>query len=126
MDRASDSGSEGWGFESLPAYHRRGKVRFAPAFFCLQQKKTPSTHSLAPPLQTGPAGPRLVSFCGHLKANTAIDRLIQYIVCMPRGKSKMSPVLPKQHRGYLMVSHRPFGRSARYGAPMGKAAAVKI
>lgn len=21
MDRASDSGSEGWGFESLPAYH---------------------------------------------------------------------------------------------------------
>ena len=23
MDRASDSGSEGWGFESLPAYQRR-------------------------------------------------------------------------------------------------------
>ena len=24
MDRASDSGSEGWGFESLPAYHLTG------------------------------------------------------------------------------------------------------
>ena len=24
MDRASDSGSEGWGFESLPAYQKRG------------------------------------------------------------------------------------------------------
>ena len=24
MDRASDSGSEGWGFESLPAYHEKG------------------------------------------------------------------------------------------------------
>ena len=23
MDRASDSGSEGWGFESLPVYHNR-------------------------------------------------------------------------------------------------------
>ena len=22
MDRASDSGSEGWGFESLPVYHK--------------------------------------------------------------------------------------------------------
>ena len=67
MDRASDSGSEGWGFESLPAYHRRGKVRFAPAFFCLQQKKTPSTRSLAPPLLTGPAGRRLVSFSDALR-----------------------------------------------------------
>ena len=24
MDRASDSGSEGWGFESLPVYQKRG------------------------------------------------------------------------------------------------------
>ena len=23
MDRASDSGSEGWGFESLPVYHKK-------------------------------------------------------------------------------------------------------
>ena len=23
MDRASDSGSEGWGFESLPVYHEK-------------------------------------------------------------------------------------------------------
>ena len=26
MDRASDSGSEGWGFESLPVYHKRTKL----------------------------------------------------------------------------------------------------
>ncbi len=26
MDRASDSGSEGWGFESLPAYQNEGPV----------------------------------------------------------------------------------------------------
>ena len=26
MDRASDSGSEGWGFESLPVYHEKATV----------------------------------------------------------------------------------------------------
>ena len=26
MDRASDSGSEGWGFESLPVYHEKTTV----------------------------------------------------------------------------------------------------
>ncbi len=31
MDRASDSGSEGWGFESLPVYHQK-------AAFCLPTK----------------------------------------------------------------------------------------
>ena len=32
MDRASDSGSEGWGFESLPVYQKSG-VRSANAAF---------------------------------------------------------------------------------------------
>ena len=26
MDRASDSGSEGWGFESLPVYHEKAHI----------------------------------------------------------------------------------------------------
>ena len=34
LDRASDSGSEGWGFESLRAYHVGANViSFAPTFF---------------------------------------------------------------------------------------------
>ena len=33
MDRASDSGSEGWGFESLPVYHEK-------SHFCLLTKVT--------------------------------------------------------------------------------------
>ena len=34
MDRASDSGSEGWGFESLPVYQIKDGVngRFTPSF----------------------------------------------------------------------------------------------
>ena len=34
MDRASDSGSEGWGFESLPAYQKiRGRLTSLPLIF---------------------------------------------------------------------------------------------
>ena len=33
MDRASDSGSEGWGFESLPAYQKYGVGRSLPHIF---------------------------------------------------------------------------------------------
>ena len=33
MDRASDSGSECWGFESLRAYHKGASLRLAPLFF---------------------------------------------------------------------------------------------
>ena len=37
MDRASDSGSEGWGFESLPVYQWKvgRKGDFLPTFSCL-------------------------------------------------------------------------------------------
>ena len=34
MDRASDSGSEGWGFESLPVYQKREDTIWYPLFFC--------------------------------------------------------------------------------------------
>ena len=34
MDRASDSGSEGWGFESLPAY-QKSRYPFGYLLFCL-------------------------------------------------------------------------------------------
>ena len=37
MDRASDSGSEGWGFESLPAYQKRGCLRASS--FLVRRKK---------------------------------------------------------------------------------------
>ena len=54
MDRASDSGSEGWGFESLPACHVGANViSFAPAFF----QKSERTHSVAPPFQITTAPP---------------------------------------------------------------------
>ena len=33
MDRASDSGSEGWGFESLPVYQKRGRPDGRPLFW---------------------------------------------------------------------------------------------
>ena len=33
MDRASDSGSEGWGFESLPVYQKREDTIWYPLFF---------------------------------------------------------------------------------------------
>ena len=33
MDRASDSGSEGWGFESLPVYQKSG-CPFGQPLFC--------------------------------------------------------------------------------------------
>ena len=33
MDRASDSGSEGWGFESLPVYHEKAAFASANAAF---------------------------------------------------------------------------------------------
>ena len=40
MDRASDSGSEGWGFESLPACHVGANViSFAPTFFKSQSAR---------------------------------------------------------------------------------------
>ena len=32
MDRASDSGSEGWGFESLPVYQKKQKPGWVSAF----------------------------------------------------------------------------------------------
>ena len=37
MDRASDSGSDGWGFESLPVYQKE-KGRLRPPFFFLARK----------------------------------------------------------------------------------------
>ena len=42
MDRASDSGSEGWGFESLPAYHDAGSQLLRPSFriFTVKYSKT--------------------------------------------------------------------------------------
>ena len=33
MDRASDSGSEGWGFESLPVYQKTGSTKWYFPFF---------------------------------------------------------------------------------------------
>ena len=38
MDRASDSGSEGWGFESLPAHKKRSPF-FGSLFFCFVQRR---------------------------------------------------------------------------------------
>ena len=38
MDRASDSGSEGWGFESLPAYQKKQRPIRASASFGLCRK----------------------------------------------------------------------------------------
>ena len=38
MDRASDSGSEGWGFESLPVYQKRERA-FALSLFCCTERK---------------------------------------------------------------------------------------
>ena len=37
MDRASDSGSEGWGFESLPAYQKQ-VIPFGVTCFCVCRK----------------------------------------------------------------------------------------
>ena len=42
MDRASDSGSECWGFESLRAYHVGASfVSLAPTYFISQSTLTP-------------------------------------------------------------------------------------
>ena len=38
MDRASDSGSEGWGFESLPAY-QKDQIPFGIWSFCMSERK---------------------------------------------------------------------------------------
>ena len=38
MDRASDSGSEGWGFESLPVYQKR-VIPFGITLFCYPERK---------------------------------------------------------------------------------------
>ncbi len=40
MDRASDSGSEGWGFESLPVYQEKAVVLIETTAF--SAKSTPS------------------------------------------------------------------------------------
>ena len=45
MDRASDSGSEGWGFESLPAY-QKNRYSFEYLFFCLFPKGRDSNHKM--------------------------------------------------------------------------------
>ena len=55
LDRASDSGSEGWGFESLQAYHVVAKFSLRPRFFMLIAKKTSSALFPAPPFQIEPA-----------------------------------------------------------------------
>ena len=48
LDRASDSGSEGWGFESLQAYHVGASfISLAPTFF----QKSERAHAAAPPFQ---------------------------------------------------------------------------
>ena len=39
MDRASDSGSEGWGFESLPVYQKRGCL-MASSFLVRREERT--------------------------------------------------------------------------------------
>ena len=38
MDRASDSGSEGWGFESLPVY-QKDQIPFGIWSFCYPERK---------------------------------------------------------------------------------------
>ena len=38
MDRASDSGSEGWGFESLPVYQKRGRPYGRPLFWYVRRE----------------------------------------------------------------------------------------
>ena len=43
MDRASDSGSEGWGFESLPVYHDAGSQLSRPSFRIFTHKNGKST-----------------------------------------------------------------------------------
>ena len=43
MDRASDSGSEGWGFESLPVYHDAGSQLLRPSFRIFTRKNGKST-----------------------------------------------------------------------------------
>ena len=39
MDRASDSGSEGWGFESLPAYHEKGYPIWDNPFGIMEERR---------------------------------------------------------------------------------------
>ena len=57
MDRASDSGSGGWGFESLRARHVVADgIPFATTLSFSKQTSF-FTHSGAPPSQTGPAAP---------------------------------------------------------------------
>ena len=52
LDRASDSGSEGWGFESLQADHVGASViSLAPTFF----QESERAHVAAPPFRIGPA-----------------------------------------------------------------------
>ena len=51
MDRASDSGSECWGFESLRAYHVGAKSALLRRLFMPMAKKTSSARFLAPPFE---------------------------------------------------------------------------
>ena len=55
MDRASDSGSEGWGFESLPAYQKYGVGRSLPHIFVVPwDSKNQMRRGRASPARAGP------------------------------------------------------------------------
>ena len=48
MDRASDSGSEGWGFESLPVYQKEGHPLGCPSFWLYGKEGTRKIESNSP------------------------------------------------------------------------------
>ena len=117
MDRASDSGSECWGFESLRAYHVVADcVSFATTFFFQANVIARSLRRSSSPTATRCAGLAVgVPPCGRLFSYQTLHLFYQY---MAKRKDFRSEVLFWGFRGPLARSTlRYFNTRGRQSRP---------
>ena len=118
MDRASDSGSECWGFESLRAYHVGASfVSLAPTYFISQSALTPLLLlSNCAPLLLGsqlvcrPAG-GLLDFCQKYRLKLSFWVSLP-LVAPPFGISMLGASELPLRQGFRRRRKRLYGASA--------------
>ena len=80
MDRASDSGSEGWGFESLPVYQKT-RYPFGYLVFCISGRRDSNPFRCNSPVDCCPmrAEPhRLLNFLWHQPKKMQIESRLRF------------------------------------------------
>ena len=119
MDRASDSGSEGWGFESLPVYQKfQIPVRVSGIFYTLggtrkdgrakRGKKVSGGHFFSP--WESPSASRRIRYGCGWKQNCFSHRLFGYLVfCFIWKNKNTNASLPAYHFPMESWTHGSIG-----------------